>query len=140
MVACFFFFFLGVSVCGVCDGSAPIRQCRSCWGSWCWRRYRLAAARLCGAASSRLSCPGRAPPRSCESSSWERNLEWLQDRGEKGGQQAESSGGPKRTPSGAPANTTRALGQTYVFKHHHATTQRHPTLSTLTVRPRHIQG
>lgn len=73
--------------CGLCEDDrvlflSPIHQCRSYWGCWCWPWCRLAAGRLCEAASSRLSCPGRAPPRSYESSSWERSLEWLKDRRE----------------------------------------------------------
>lgn len=73
--------------CGLCEDDRvlfllPIHQCRSCWGCWCWPWCRLAAGHLCEAASSRLSCPGRAPPRSYESSSWERSLEWLKDRRE----------------------------------------------------------
>lgn len=72
-------------VCGLCeDGRVvfllPIHQCHSCWGCWCWWWCRLAAGHLCAAASSRLSCPGRVPPQSYGSSSWERSLEWLKRR------------------------------------------------------------
>lgn len=69
-----------VKMGGWCFVVLPIRRCRSCWGCWRWSSCRLAAGRLCEAASSRLSCPGHVPLRSYGSSSWERSLEWLRGR------------------------------------------------------------